>query len=123
MYQHLYYFAVYAVTRIAEKNLYIVEYFNTEASTDFFHKRKHFLVQFDKHWSYYKIIEFLELGLVEVRKPPQRVKNDSDWENILKNTFPEKFYGKCFTFVTPPTADEATFHSPMIFQTENKIKA
>ena len=62
------------------------------------------------------------------------MKNDSEWETIWKTTFPEKFYGKCFTFVAPPHVDKVTFHIPiggsmteirlpdlkLIFHSENK---
>ena len=40
-------------------------------------------------------------------------KNDSDWENIWKQSFPEKLYGKCFTFVPPSNVDKVTFDNPI----------
>ena len=62
-------------------------------------------------------------------------KNDFEWKNIWKISYPEKLYGKCFTFVPPPNVDQITFYNPIgdlmngpylpnlkiIFHTETKV--
>ena len=40
-------------------------------------------------------------------------KDDYEWKKVWKNTFPEKLYGKCFTFVPPSDVDKVTFYSPL----------